>query len=95
LLAAWRQTGVMPQELADAPSQPEQLAYLWGFFLDLSRQRTNNGFGVLPLQYADIYAWTRLNEQPLDRWELDAILRLDGAYLASANKPKKVSDNVN
>lgn len=79
----------MPEELAEAPPIPEELQYLWGFFLDLSRQRASNGFGILPLQYSDILAWLVLNQLSLDRWELDAILRLDGAYLASVNKPKK------
>ena len=85
----------MPEELANAPELPEPVKYLWGFFLDLSRQRGSNGFGVLPLSYSDIHAWQQLNELSLDRWELDAILRLDGAYLACVNKPKKASDNVN
>lgn len=78
----------MPEELANAPAIPESVAYLWAYFWELSRARSNNGFGPLALQYSDIEAWTRLTRQKLDPWELNAIVSLDALYLESlAKKP--------
>jgi len=74
-----------------APPIPKSLTYLWGFFLELSRQRGSNGFGPSPLAYTDIYSWTKLTKIRLSGWEIDLILKLDSAYLSCINKHRKDS----
>ena len=77
-----RQTGKIPEEYV-FPDCPEQLAYLWQLFLQLSRTRGNTGYGLLPLSLVEIEAWTRLMCCPILPWELQAMLLLDSAYMAS------------
>jgi len=66
------------------------MRFLWGAFLSLSKARTGNGFGPNPLPYGEIDAWCRLMQTRLDPWEVDALRRLDDAYLEAAiEEPKK------
>jgi hypothetical protein len=78
---AHKQTGELPEELANAPKLPEAASYLWAYFLHLHRQRQISAGGVQPLSYGEIEAWTRLMKQPLDPWELNTLLRVDNAFL--------------
>ena len=89
LASAWRQTGIMPDELKAVPKLPLSIHYLWATFLELHRRRKSNGFGPVPLQYLDVEAWGRLTNRKLDVWELQAILGVDDAYLTVSAKHSK------
>jgi len=91
LVNAWKQSGIMPDELRTAPRLPELTGHLWGYYLRLHRRRQNYGWGHVPLTYLEVEAWARLNKVTLDHWELDAILEIDDAYLASTVKSSKGS----
>ena len=79
---------VMEEELGFAlpeeavPDVPENGEYLWAWFQELSSGRGNNGFGVLPLSWADMAAWARLTGNLPEPWETAILRSMDGAFLA-------------
>lgn len=89
LMSLWRQTGVMPAELAEAPELPALAAHVWDDFLDLHRARGSNGFGPAALRWGDMAAWAQVTGARLLPWEVGAIRALDAAYLGSLAKAKE------
>ncbi|WP_211440921.1 phage tail assembly chaperone [Collimonas humicola] len=83
-----KQSGKIPEEYV-FPDCPEQLRYLWQLFIDFCESRCNTGYGILPLQYAEIEAWSRLMRCPLTPWEVSVIKRIDGAFMQAQMKEKK------
>jgi hypothetical protein len=85
LIAAWRMTGKMPAQLAEAPELPPLAAHVWGYFAELSRFRGRNGTlrGANPITPTGIKDWCWLSRTTLQPWEIRAIARLDEAYLKS------------
>lgn len=87
-LQVCKQTGKTPEELGFAlpeeavPDVPENGEYLWAWFQELSSGRGNNGFGVLPLSWADMDAWARLTGNQPEPWETAILRSMDGAFLA-------------
>lgn len=55
--------------------------HVWYIFLELSGQRTGNGFGPNPIQFSEIQAWQQVTRKRLQPWEIRAILAMDRAYL--------------
>lgn len=55
--------------------------YIWKYFIDIDRQRTNNGYSVLPLQYSEILAYFNIYRIEIDPFEIDAILQLDMVFV--------------
>lgn len=62
-----RNTGKRPPMLDAHGPMPERLAYLWQWFRELRK----------PLSYTEIEAWARLTRRSPERWEIDALFRLD------------------
>ncbi|WP_120296541.1 hypothetical protein [Rhizobium sp. WW_1] len=54
---------------------------MWAWFRELDRARASNGYGLNPLSYSDIDAWTRLRRISLLAWHLDALISMDGQRL--------------
>lgn len=78
----WKRSGTKPREIDH--SLDYELAYLWGWFLELHNGR-GAGFSTLnPITYTDIEAWSRLSGNELQAWEVKAIKAID----AVACKPK-------
>ena len=86
LEAVYRATGKMPATLAEIPPMPDELAYLWHWFLDLDAARGSNGFGISPLSYVEIKAWSDLTRNTLAPWEIEAIKRLDAVRIRVVNE---------
>lgn len=88
LLEACKQMGKTPKELGiclpeePIPDLPENGAYLWEWFCELSSGRGNNGFGPLPLSWADMDAWARLTGNCPEPWETAILRSMDGVFLA-------------
>lgn len=61
---------------------PEVLAYLWGWFCDLSSGRTM-GMGANPITWEGMVAWCSLTGNRPAPWEVRALKALDSAYLTS------------
>ena len=94
LLSAARQGNRQAiEKLAEAPKFPQTIGYLWEYFHQLNRTRSNYGWGPVSFTYTEIEAWSRLHYIKLDRWELNAILRLDRSFLEcwQKNQPKQES----
>jgi hypothetical protein len=69
------------------------VAHLWHSFLELHQARGGNGFGPNALSFSEIEAWQRLTGRCLTPWELNVMLALDRAYLASIPAPKAPKDD--
>lgn len=81
-MVAYEASGKMPDELANAPECPEEVEYVWEYFLRLHRVRGGTGFGPKPLA------------ETIDKWPLilglsrlrhsvvQMILRIDAEYLS-------------
>jgi hypothetical protein len=86
LEAVFRQTGQMPQKLAEVPKMPEMLAYLWVWFCELDAARGGNGFGLNPIGYSEIKAWAELTRVQPEPWEIEALRRFDAVRIRVANE---------
>ena len=88
MIQVCRQTGKTPEELGlelpeeTGPGVPENGEYLWAWFQELSSGRGNNGFGVLPLTWADMDAWARMTGTRPEPWETAILRSMDEAFLA-------------
>jgi len=61
------------------------LGHVWSAFLALSNRRSTGFSGPNPITFEQIKAWKELTETPIDAWEIEAIIRLDGVYMGVAN----------
>lgn len=61
------------------------LAHVWGAFGRLSARR-GSGFGISPIGFADIEAFTRLTGARLSPWEVRLIEQLDDLFRAEHGK---------
>lgn len=59
---------------------------LWRIFWDLNRGRQNAGFGPSKLSYTDIHAWSVLMSYPIAPWQVDAVMKLDAAFMGAVSK---------
>lgn len=75
----YKQTGVKPKQLAEQPEKPEELEYLYNWFLELVR------FHV-PLTYAELESWSRLTKVDLKSWETHVLINLEQIYRNSINE---------
>lgn len=52
--------------------------------------RRADGYGEHPASWADLAAWCQMTgREPLSGWEWRAFRRIDGAYFAAKQPPKK------
>jgi hypothetical protein len=73
------------------PELPQPLGYLWGWFLELSRARTEGQ----PITYPDIDAYSRLMDVRIQPWEAALIRRLDMEALAAPLRRKALEEQEN
>ena len=76
-----QQTGIRPPDL-DGPAIPHNVAHVWGWFRELNQARTSNGFGMNPLTYSEIEAWSRISGTVTRPQEIQLLKRLDAVYLS-------------
>lgn len=77
LLHVEQVTGKTPKELLNQPEIPFELRHVWGWFLTLHPRRSQTS-----LTFQDISAWASLTGVQLAPFELDALIRVDDAYVA-------------
>lgn len=65
------------------PEVPQEGAYLWEWFWELSNARSSSGFGQNPLSWQEIKAWSDLYRLELGGDELTAIRAMDNAFMAA------------
>jgi|TARA_A100001391_G_scaffold205427_1_gene206150 hypothetical protein len=70
--------------------EPEPIShgYLLDWFWRLSNRRASTGFGFSPIGYEAIAAWARLCGEDPEPWEIEAIERMDDAFMTEAAKQK-------
>lgn len=78
-----RQTGRMPEQLANAAPLPDGCDALWLDFMALHQMRSSNGFGPSRITYSDMAAMQDVRGVTLEAWEVDAIRAADAACLAA------------
>lgn len=81
-MSLYRQTGKMPDQLANAPSLPDGLSALWLDFAQMHECRGSTGFGPMRISFADVQAFQAINRVRHEPWEIEAIRRADNAFLA-------------
>lgn len=81
--------GKMPQEGINPIEFPEQLDFLWGWFLSLHSGRQQAMDGIAPIAESEI-GWFFLNRR-IDHsgWEADAIRRIDCAAIGALRSGDK------
>lgn len=82
-MAAYKQTGVMPAKLANAPALPDGLEELWRKFLDLHSSRGSTMSGAARITFSDIDAYQRVTGTVIPPWQVNAIRRADDGYFAA------------
>jgi hypothetical protein len=86
LLSVWERTGVKPARLADAPAMPEGLSPLWHAYCDMRNSCPSNGMGPGRITFAELDAYQRVTGHRLAPWHVDAIRRVDVAYINATAK---------
>lgn len=79
LQQVYKQTGVKPAQLAEQPEKPEELEYLYNWFLELVDYSA-------PLTYQEIESWSRLTCVDLKAWETQVLKNLERIYRNSSNE---------
>lgn len=85
LNSLWRQTGVQPQLLEEAPALPPLVSHLWEWFLDLCNERENNGMAISRISSRAIRDWCWASGNQTEVWERKALRRLDAAWVRAQN----------
>lgn len=89
-----RQTGKVPKELEELAELPESMRYVWKYFLDLNRKRSN-GMGLGPITYSEMLAYFTLNRIAFDEAEIQLLDLLDGIALEHFSEENKKNSNKN
>lgn len=85
LMMAYKASGIMPQQLADAPNLPELAAHVWEYFLQLHIERGSSGMSHRAITSTGIKDWCEISRIKLEPWELRAIRAIDNEWMRSEN----------
>ncbi len=70
-----------PEDRGEEPP-PQAVAYLFVWYQEIARGRPVSAMGhYMPIPSSEILAWCSLSGTRLEQWELDAIRRIDSAFL--------------
>ncbi|OED34507.1 hypothetical protein AB832_07360 [Flavobacteriaceae bacterium (ex Bugula neritina AB1)] len=75
LQSVYKQTGVMPEKLVNAPEMPEQLQYIVNWFCQIG-----SGASAYPFTYHDIKNFTDLMHIDMQPWEVEVIIKLSRVF---------------
>ncbi|MBP1845920.1 hypothetical protein J2046_004194 [Rhizobium petrolearium] len=86
------------REPGKKPRIPVAGRHVWDWFWRMDRTREGTGYGINPLQPAQIDAWAKLRHIHLMPWHLDAIERMDATrmrvYFEKKDEASKEPDKV-
>jgi hypothetical protein len=68
------------------PDVPAEAGHVWRWFMDLNNGRQA---GDLPLTWEAVDAWARLTGRSLTAWEVDALRRMDTAWLRAGAEERR------
>ena len=72
LTQVWKQTGKKPLQLVEQPDFPNDLRYVWRYYLEVR--------GSSQLTWLELNSWASLTQPDLHGWEAELIKKLDGLY---------------
>ena len=81
LNSLWRQSGIQPQALKDAPDLPEHGAHVWAYFCQLNLERGSTGMGPARITSQNMKDWCWATGLTLDLWERAAIRAIDSVWM--------------
>jgi len=67
---------------------PMEGMYIWEWFMDLANSR-QSGFGISPISYSELKAWSELSSTYLYTWEVSIIRRMDQCFIKVINEFSK------
>lgn len=82
--------GYLPDELANAPDMPAELAHVWRWFAELHAVRSQGQFGPDPISYSEIAAWSVLTRTHVKPFEMIALRAVDEAFLTAHQKKEPI-----
>ncbi len=85
LLCLFQQTGVMPEQLSEAPGLPVLGKHVWDWFVELHNERSNGE----RLSLTDIRDWSLVTGTLIEAWELRALRRLDTIWLKAQDEYRR------
>lgn len=91
-MSLWRQNFFKPEEMPEELKPvdcPDNVKYLWEYFLSMSKRRTSNGFGYNPLTDQQVESWARRRGITLLPFENMLLDELEPVFLSIVNKPPK------
>lgn len=68
---------------------PEELKYIWYWFLMLHNNRSSSGFGSNPITYQDMWFYFQLEGIEPESWEIDLIKQFDNIYMQNMSEQQK------
>ena len=77
----FRQKGVMPKLLEEAPDCPEMGEYLWDWFIEMHADRRSGVNGAERFSAADMLDWCWASGNTLELWERKALRLIDSAWI--------------
>jgi hypothetical protein len=94
-LIGYARASVAPRRVSDPlPKPPKLLGYLWVWFCELSSARTSNGYGLNPITFPEIDAWTCLMGVRPTPWETSVLRRMDAATLSVLNNKQSAGKDI-
>lgn len=73
----------------DTPDIPEDGERLWLWFGELSAARGSSGFGMLPLSWQDIAAWSQITGSQPTPYEALTLRAMDTVFLTTFNEHRQ------
>lgn len=74
-MQVWKQTGRQPAQLAEQPRFPDEVQYLWEWYLDMKQGAT--------ITFSEIRHWAALRKVRLQQREIAALRRLEQEWSRS------------
>lgn len=88
MLAVEKAIGRKPKELDELVELPKEFTKVWEDYLNLSSSR-QAGFGLSPITYTEIDAYSRLMGIELESWEVQMIKMFDRVTLSEVAKQQE------
>lgn len=73
----------------NAGDMPQELQYIWYWFLMLHNTRSSNGFGLNPISYQDMWFFFQIEGVEPESWEVDLIKQFDNIYMTQIHEQQK------
>ena len=81
LNSLWRQSGIEPEQLRNAPQLPALGAHVWAYFCQLNLERGMHAMGPARITSRDMVDWCESTGTTLDLWERAAIRAIDNVWM--------------